>query len=181
MSNAASEANAASKPPMRFRRTRLAVSVFFGALTVALCLLWVRSYWYRDAIYGPQAGPHKLGLSTSWGRVRFATFDRTYENMFTGVNVEGWGLSCTPIEQPFSMQQLQLVNTPLSSFGFGFAGSSDHYGVVAVFPIWAPAIIASAFATVPWAKFSPRFSIRALLMATTLVAVLLGLVTWVSR
>ena len=32
----------------RFRRTRIAVSVFFGVLTVALCVLWVRSYWRWD-------------------------------------------------------------------------------------------------------------------------------------
>ena len=40
--------DAPSKPPLRFRRTRIAVSVFFGVLTVALCVLWVRSYWRFD-------------------------------------------------------------------------------------------------------------------------------------
>jgi hypothetical protein len=34
------------KPPRRFRRTRIAVSVFFGVVTFLLCVMWVRSYWW---------------------------------------------------------------------------------------------------------------------------------------
>ena len=32
------------------RRVRIAVSVFFGVMTVALCVLWVRSYWRLDFV-----------------------------------------------------------------------------------------------------------------------------------
>jgi hypothetical protein len=34
--------------PLRSRRTRIGVSILFGVLTVALCVLWVRSYWRKD-------------------------------------------------------------------------------------------------------------------------------------
>ena len=41
------------------RRVRIAVSVFFGVLTVAMCVLWVRSYFWRERIvfgtYGDRA------------------------------------------------------------------------------------------------------------------------------
>ena len=33
------------------RRVRIAVSVFFGVVAVALCVLWVRSYWWRDVVW----------------------------------------------------------------------------------------------------------------------------------
>ena len=36
--------------PLRFRRTRIAVTVLFGVLAVAMCVLWVRSHWRADSI-----------------------------------------------------------------------------------------------------------------------------------
>jgi hypothetical protein len=73
-----------------------------------------------------------------------------------------------------------LVNTPLSNFGLGFAGSWDRYGLVAIIPIWFPVMIASIVAVAPWIKYRPRFSLRTLLIATTLIAVVLGVVVWSS-
>ena len=35
------------------RRVRIAVSVFFGVLTVLLAVMWVRSYWWADQVFGP--------------------------------------------------------------------------------------------------------------------------------
>ena len=37
-----------AKKPVRFRRLKIAWTVFFAVLTVALCVLWVRSYWVGD-------------------------------------------------------------------------------------------------------------------------------------
>ena len=34
------------------RTLRIAVSVFFGLLTVALCVLWVQNYWATDVDLG---------------------------------------------------------------------------------------------------------------------------------
>ena len=39
------------------RKLRIAVSVFFGVLTVALCVLWVRSYWRVHVVHCPTAWP----------------------------------------------------------------------------------------------------------------------------
>lgn len=47
---------------------------------------------------------------------------------------------------------------------------------------WLPALIFAALAIVPWLRqLRWRFTLRTLLIATTLVAALLGLVTWLSR
>jgi hypothetical protein len=45
--------------------------------------------------------------------------------------------------------------------------------------IWPILVIASTLATFPWIRW--RFSLRTLLIATTLVAVALGLIVWASR
>ena len=48
MVDATPTVDAPSKPHQRFRRTRIAASVFFAVLTVAMCVLWVRSYSIAD-------------------------------------------------------------------------------------------------------------------------------------
>ena len=48
-------------------------------------------------------------------------------------------------------------------------------------PLWFPVAIAAGLATVPWALQIPhRFSLRTLLIVTTLVAVVLGMIVWVG-
>jgi hypothetical protein len=71
-----------------------------------------------------------------------------------------------------------LVNTPLSNFGLGFAGSRDRYGLVAIIPIWFPAMLTSIVAVLPLIKTRPRFSLLALLIGMTLVAAILGAVVF---
>jgi len=43
-------------------------------------------------------------------------------------------------------------------------------------PFWVPVLVTAALATVPWFHWSKRFSLRTLLIATTLVAVVLGII-----
>jgi hypothetical protein len=43
-------------------------------------------------------------------------------------------------------------------------------------PYWMPTIAATTFAMLPWISWPNRFSLRTLLIATTLVAVLLGII-----
>jgi hypothetical protein len=46
-------------------------------------------------------------------------------------------------------------------------------------PYWCLILISVAFAAVPWIHW--RFSLRTLLIATTLIAVVLGLIVYVSQ
>jgi hypothetical protein len=52
-----------------------------------------------------------------------------------------------------------------------------HRGIT--LPHWCLILIASALAAVPWLRW--RFSLRTLLIATTLIAVVLGIIVWMSR
>jgi hypothetical protein len=47
-------------------------------------------------------------------------------------------------------------------------------------PIWALVAITAAMSTIPTLHLTYRFSLRTMLIATTLVAVVLGLVVWLS-
>jgi hypothetical protein len=57
----------------------------------------------------------------------------------------------------------------------------SRYITVVRFPAWFPALISSILFVVPVAGFVRRFSLRALLIATTLIAVGLGLIVWLTR
>jgi hypothetical protein len=51
--------------------------------------------------------------------------------------------------------------------------------ILVCIPDWLLIFISIAFAAAPWIRW--RFSLRTLLIATTLVAVVLGLVVWMSQ
>jgi hypothetical protein len=48
-------------------------------------------------------------------------------------------------------------------------------------PSWFPLLLTIAFAAAPWLPWKSRFSLRTLLIATSLFALLLGLVVYASR
>ena len=64
-------------------------------------------------------------------------------------------------------------------FGAGIAQTSTSFTVGV--PYWFLILAAVAMAATPWLLSCRRFSLRTLLIATTLVAVVLGLVVWLSN
>ena len=59
----------------------------------------------------------------------------------------------------------------------GFFYDGMHVGL----PYWFLAFVPATIATIPWFRWSKRFSLRTLLIATTLIAVVLGIIVWLSR
>jgi hypothetical protein len=51
------------------RRVKIAASVFFAVLTVALCVTWVRSYWHFDLILVRLNAPNHLRIVSRRGQV----------------------------------------------------------------------------------------------------------------
>ncbi|MGD9632267.1 MAG: hypothetical protein AB7G28_25850 [Pirellulales bacterium] len=152
------------------RKLRIAVSVFFGLLTVALCVLWVRSYWRVDALEANVAF-YIFGVSSAVGEIEIG-----YEEFFFGVD---FSFSSTPIV-PEVNKFLWFGwdgKSKFPTFGFGFDG------LTLTLPIWFLALICAACAVTIWRSTdaSTRFSRRTLLIATTLVAVVLGIGVWLAR
>jgi hypothetical protein len=63
---------------------------------------------------------------------------------------------------------------PITSVHLRFSGNTK------VVPYWLLTVIVASFTAAPWIRSRWTFSLRTLLIATTLIAVLLGLVAWVS-
>jgi hypothetical protein len=155
-----------SRPPRRFRRTRIAVSVFFGVLTLLILVLWARSYWRSDKIVSTgDAGT--LALSTEQGRL---TIEILNERVLLP---EGWSHGSFPTYDDDSLSG----DEPRTLLGFGW--EMDHGSITVAVPFWILWILALTCAAFPW--MHRRFSLRTLLAATTLVAVVLGLACYSLR
>jgi len=149
--------------PRKRRRLRVAWSVFFGVLTVALCVLWVRSYWRQDDLAFITPNSMAVEIESSCGYLMgFVVHDssgltvpKTYRN------------SKALPSKPTSAHQQR--------FGWNVGASVTRLG----FPDWFLSAIFAALAALPWLSHLPfRFSLRTMLIATTLIAVALGLLTW---
>jgi hypothetical protein len=135
---------------------RIAVTALSLTVCVLLIALWVRSYWWKDNVGGPLFFGTKPVL-----------IDSTYGSMWVQWD---WDFAVRGLErwrvQSVSMEKLrgERIGGP-TKLGFVWGG------VVA--PHWFAVVVFATLATVPWIQ---RFSLRTLLIATTLIAVGLGVV-----
>lgn len=131
------------------RKLRIAVSAFFGLLTIALCLLWVRSYTWHDALV--RFAPNQQVIASQNGDIVFLNDLDTWSKRETG-----WSFrSRRGDESDGEWMGLRVSHLYFTAF----------FCLVAVvaFP------------------YSLRFSLRTLLIATTLLAIVLGLGIWLTR
>jgi hypothetical protein len=153
---------------MRFRKLRIAWSVFWGLVAVLLIVLSVRSFW---------CGYDLIASDAKNGFVLFA------ERGVIGVTSPGlprWSRT-ELIPETFIPGKRAHYKAP----GFtGFYVGSDPTGptyLLIQIPLWFVVLFVTAVSALPSIRWSKRFTLRTLLIATTLVAVVLGLVVWAAR
>jgi hypothetical protein len=151
------------------RKLRIAVSVFFGVLTVALCMLWVRSYWRADSIHFMANGGYVYSLVADAGLVEVSRgIDVESNGMFAPGDywVNAWD---------YHQRRRETKARLLVPFKFR---SGQHYFRLEI-PFWFPVFLVAATSVLTLRSI--RFSVRTLLVATTVVAVVLGLAVWGGR
>jgi hypothetical protein len=145
---------------MRFRKLRIAWSVLLGVLAALLIALWVRSYWYIDIIEIRKPFP-----ALALGSGLETTMVRIYRE---------------PIRSGWSFHTYSTRNQRKNEDAIlGFSYELSEYDLSIFMPHWFVASFMGGFAVIGWVSW--RFSLRALLIATTLVAVLLGLIVYAAR
>jgi hypothetical protein len=136
--------------PSILRLLRIAVSVVCGIVCLLLVALWVRSYYYIDSFGGPpQAFTSSRGRLLTGGKVYVYTPDGK-----------------EPDEAKLHTVLGVFILTTVDQNNISYDGGSS-------LPIAALVVLMGAAAASPWLRW--RFSLRTLLLATTLVAVVLGL------
>jgi hypothetical protein len=137
------------------RKLRIAASVCFAALAIALCLLWVRSYWLWDDIFWVNSGAGGAALSSSHGQLRLGPCS-----------------SVLPVVGLIWQSYPPEGFTPAPEFYF----SLRHRSLA--FPYWFAVLTGCIVTGAPWLR--EQYSLRTLLIITTLVAIVLGLAVWLS-
>ena len=149
---------------MRFRKLRIAWSVFWGIACLLLIGLWVRSYWIAHGL--------------------LYTRSTTIVSIFTSAGIAGVNYTSfpdgtrIPTEPGFEWHSNAPVPDPNMK---PFMWVRGQYGLLIRVPVWCCESILILVAALPWLRWSDRYSLRTLLIATTLVAVVLGLAVWASK
>jgi hypothetical protein len=155
---------------MKYRKLRIAWSVGWGALAALLIALWVRSYSQHDVIESPM---YVIRFGSTSGSLYIC---RSYVGIFAapqpGRSWQVYSHSATPPETNFIYFSR---SNPVPSVPAGWPTTHTELHVAT----WLLTAIAILAAISPWARW--RFSLRTLLIATTLVAVTLALAVMTLR
>ena len=140
-------------------KLRIAWSVGWGVIALLLCVSWIHSYWRIYVLEVPIARKASVGIE-SW----------------TGEIILSWYVTNA---LPWDFQSYPAKGWPNAHWKFTTTAPWPHGWIVLPYPL--AVVFASLAAFAPWVRWSSHFSLRALLIATTLVAVVLGLVVWGVR
>lgn len=162
----------AIKPLVRY--LRIGWTVFFGALCLLLIGLWVRSYWWNDIVFNNRTTT-KLG--SNYGAVYFIRLTRPI--LVTSSTGLGLNAPYGPPANTPPMHGWRLGGREASVASKRFEWTISSVRQEAMLPYWGPTLFFATLAATPWAPW--RFSLRTLLLFTTLVAVGLGVIVWAAR
>jgi hypothetical protein len=146
---------------MRFRKLRIAWSVAWGLMAVLLIALWARSYTWGDRVWGRFSDATGFVLSSYEGRIQLF--------LERNLGIFPWRIVyAEPVDRIGPRNYFPAIEFPLSRFASFWA-----------VPYWLLLAVFSTLAAVPRLRW--RFTLRTLLIATTLVAVVLGLAVYAAR
>jgi hypothetical protein len=152
---------------MKFRKLRIAWSVACAVACALLIVLWVRSFWWTDGIMHLNGMREAVALSSQGGDLVFEKSSSPYLP-----DDKGWSVESMVVGSEFSA-------SPVSGFVWDYDPDPDQLQLTVAVPDWFALLIIGTLVALPWIRyFKLRFSLRSLLFATTLVAVVLGLIVW---
>ena len=135
--------------------------ITFTATCLIACLLllviWMRSYWWWDNVAWRVTMKQRFLLSSQSGAALLQYDDFTG----TSVNLLKWQINSTPSPDR-SLFPIGGMEDTIA--GFFYHGGS--FGFLFCVPYWFLVPLTVAFAAAPWMRWSRRFSLRALLIAT---------------
>jgi hypothetical protein len=162
---------AAMSRPRIIRGLKITWTATCGIACVLLIALWVRSYSQIDSLFS-QVGC-EIGIESICGEVCLIEFAPSNDSR---IGLPRWfSVGSVVIDD---VDRARLPNTFL---GFGYSRwikRWSSYGKELCIPHWFALLFLATFAVSPWIQLPKHFSLRTLLLATTLVCVVLGLVVW---
>ena len=163
--------------PKPLRYLRIAFSATCVLACVLLLVLWVRSYRWAEAFSFPISTKHAVGIGSAQGGASVIKCQYA-AGFYKGL----WQMDRDSTADPSIAKFYRPQNRPgyHGVLGLGFINSAPFF--VICLPYWFLLAMSIAIAGIPWRKqMSLRFSLRTLLIVTTLVAVVLGAIVWLRR
>ena len=155
------------------RRLRIAASVFFAIACVALMGMWVRSYSSWDQIRGRISAYYGFAVYTRPGRLALVERGQAWQEW-------SWELSSGLNRDRMDNDSLSAVIMPLNGLGFAATPFTKDFHSLQ-FPFWFLVLTSGSLAMVFRAGWPMRFTLRSLFIATTFLAVVLGMIAWVDH
>ncbi len=150
---------------MKYRKLRIAWSIVCGVLGLLLLLLWVRSLAAEDRLTGNFSGSHRFRIYSSHGCLVYYVPGTPLPP-----NTYAW-------QSDFGSEfWLQVSDPRIASIPRVHHHPQEMWISL---PYWLLVGLCAVFTAAPWFRW--RFSLRTLLIATTLIGVVLGLAVYAAR
>ena len=148
--------------PRFLRYLRIAFSAVCGIACVLLVVLWVRSYWRLDVLV------KNSGSKSTIIRADAGLMTLSQANFRSGLSGDdAWTLI------------VDNASWGMNYWQFDWAWKTDL--ILVRIPIWISAGALAVLGYIPWIRWSNRFSIRTMLIATTLIAAALAIIVSFNR
>jgi hypothetical protein len=166
---------------LKYRKLRIAWSVGWGVVCLLVVVLWVRSYTYWDRPHGAFGPWHGFYFNSIRGHV-FLNIMPEKNSTWAWMTIPATSLTDTEATgEEFSATFPVSAGMPQTVYRFQFKWEFNILGIGVVktpsvryvaMPYWFVAALIAVTAAVPWLPW--RYSLRALLIAMTLAALVLG-------
>ena len=156
------------------RRLRIATSSLFFFIGLAICVLWARSYEWEDTFLFQPVGIIRVAGTSDSGRVAFGVVSTKEAgpspSLFQSFHshVDDWLQDRARIDRRFSCIA-------------GFGGVRDADVSMLMTPSWFVVLLTGLLSFFSWPQRPFRFSLRAMLIAMTFLAIVLGMIAWLDR
>src|SRR5262245_16886677 len=158
--------------PRILRLLRIAFSVVCGIACVLVIVVWWRAYHYSD-FAGWTFGGQRFTANSEYGRLLLA-----WRATSSGKPLQGFSSRPVDSRSPGTVLIKRKMREKENVLGIYIRRDTTPAGVVGTVGISFPhgylVVAVAALAAIPWIRW--RFSLRTLLFATALVAVVLGLI-----
>lgn len=156
--------------PRLIQGLRIAISALSATFCVVLVAIWVRSYFHSDTAMRPTQ-TRLIRVESRQGQIALVSERRL-------LPARHWIRFAKPVIEENRAFWKTLV--PRQKYlGFRFAWNAREVGIV--MPLWFPVLITIVVSVLPWIHWSKRFGLRALLIVTTIFALLIGLFVALGR
>jgi hypothetical protein len=154
------------------RRLLNIASIVCLVLCVALMGMWVRSYWRDDGLVLGVTDKRGFIIGSMHGIVTLYYVrdvgDGVLSKLYVGSYLPGEAVWLPQEEVKSAVAGFRLLSYP-------------NHGTVLAMPHWFPLLLTGSLSAILWTKRPLRFTLLSLFMVTTILAILLGIITWLAR